>query len=99
MRINHALLAEYDRLLSRTQELLALHHEEQWVSLLERWRSEWTNAPQHVQLRPQVVRTARALGGIGSISEIALVKKDQALTKVLDDLYECCRQIRYSAPW
>jgi len=42
------------------------------------------------------VRTARALGGIGSISEIALVSQDVAFTRLLDALYATCRQIRNS---
>jgi hypothetical protein len=87
-------VAEYHRLLSQTQEILAVHREKHWVSVLERWRSELTSATLNVDLRQHAVRTARAMGGIGSISEIALISHDEGFTKLLDALYAICRQIR-----
>jgi len=67
------LVAEYRRLLSQTEEMLALHNEKQWVGVLQRWRSELTSAIPDFDLRQHAVRTARALGGLESISHIALV--------------------------
>jgi hypothetical protein len=64
--------------------------------VLQRWRGELTRATPDFDLRQHAVRTARALGGIGSISQIALVRQDQAFTKLLDALYATCRQIRNS---
>ena len=90
------LVAEYHRLLSQTEEMLALHNEKQWVWVLQRWRGELTSATPDFDLRQHAVRTARALGGIGSISEIALVSQDEPFTKLLVALYATCRQIRYS---
>jgi hypothetical protein len=76
--------------------MLSFHREKQWVSVLQRWRSELTSATLDFELRQHAVRTARALGGNGSISVIALVSQDDAFTKLLDALYATCRQIRYS---
>ena len=90
------LAAEYHQLLSQTEEMLALHNEKQWVGVLQRWRGELTSASPDFDLRRHAVRTARALGGIGSISEIALVSQDEAFTRLLVALYATCRQIRYS---
>jgi hypothetical protein len=92
--MNTELVAEYHRLLSLTQEMLALHREQQWVSVLERWRGEVTGTTPNVDLRQHAVRTARAMGGWGSLSEIALVSQNEAFTKLLDALYATCRQIR-----
>jgi hypothetical protein len=88
------LVAEYDRLLSQTQEMLALYREKQWVSILEGWRDELTSAAPDVDLRQHADRTARALGGMESIGEVALARHDEAFTKLLDALYATCTQIR-----
>jgi hypothetical protein len=88
------LVAEYHLLLSQTQELLAFRHEKQWVSMLQSWRRELTSVTADADLRRHAVRTARALGGIGSISEIALAGGDESFTKLLEALYATCRQIR-----
>ena len=76
--------------------MLALHNEKQWVEALQKWRGELTSATPDFDLRQHAVRTARALGGIGSISEIALISQDEAFTKLLAALYATCREIRYS---
>ena len=88
------LLAEYHQLLYQTEEMLALHNEEQWVNLLQGWRGELASNRTDFDLRKHAVRTARALGGIGSISQIALLSEDEPFTKLLDALYAACKQIR-----
>ena len=93
--ISPGLVAEYRRLLSQTEEMLRLHNEKQWVGVLQRWRCELTSET-NFDLRQHAVRTARALGGIGSMSEIALLSQDAAFIKLLDTLYATCREIRYS---
>jgi hypothetical protein len=88
------LVAEYHRLLSQTEEMLALHREKQWVSVFQRWRSDLRSDMPDADLKRHAVRTARAMGGIGSISVIALFSQDDSFTKLLDALYATCRQIR-----
>jgi len=90
------LVAEYRRLLFQTEKMLVRHNEKKWVGILQRWHCELTSATEDFDLRQHAVRTARALGGIGSISEIALVSQDVAFTRLLDALYATCRQIRNS---
>jgi len=88
------LLAEYHRLLYQTEEKLVFHNEKQWVNVLRRWHGELTSANSYVDLKQHAVRTARALGGIGSVSEIALIRQDEPFTEVLHGLYATCSQIR-----
>jgi hypothetical protein len=61
---------------------------------LQKWRDELTNAVPTVDLRKHAERTARALGGMESIGEIALASQDEAFIRLLDKLYATCRQIR-----
>ena len=88
------LIAEYHRLLSQTQEMLALHREERWVSVFQSWRSELRSDMPDADLRRHAVRTTRVMGGTGSISVIALFSRDDSFTKLLEALYASCRQIR-----
>jgi uncharacterized membrane protein YccC len=89
------LVAEYHRLLFQTQEMLARYGEKEWATVFQRWRGELANATLNVDLRKHAVRTARAMGGLGSISQIAVVSQDETFTKLLEALYATCRQIRY----
>ena len=91
--MNFDLLREYHRLLCNTEEMLTLHNQKQWVNVLQEWRGELTSTMTDLDLRQHAVRTARALGGIGSISEIALLGRDEPFKKLLDALYESCSQI------
>lgn len=59
-----------------------------------RWRRELTSATPNVDLKQHAVRTARALGGLDSIAEVALLSEDQSFTKLLEALYATCRRIR-----
>jgi hypothetical protein len=88
------LVGEYHRLLSQTQEMLAIHREKRWVSILQSWRDELTSTPTAVDLRQHAERTARALGGMESIGEVALASQDESFKKLLDALYATCTQIR-----
>jgi hypothetical protein len=74
--------------------MLALHHQKQRVSVFQRWRSELVRAIPEADLKQHAVRTARAMGGLGSISEIALFSQDDSFTHLLDALYATCKQIR-----
>jgi hypothetical protein len=88
------LVSEYLRLLSQTQEMLALHREKQWVSVLQEWRDELTNTTPTADLNRHAERTARALAGMESIGEVALASQDDAFTRLLDALYATCLRIR-----
>jgi len=95
--VNPELVAEYHRLLSQAQQMLAHHREEQWVSVLQKRRDELTSGAQTSDLRQHVVQTARSLGGLDSMSLIAVLKRDDAFTQVLDALYATCREIWYAS--
>ena len=95
--MNPELFADYHRLLSRTQEMLVHHREEQWISVLQKRREELTSNDPTVDLRQHVVQTARTLGGLDSMRVIAVIKQDEALAHVLDLLYATCREIWYAS--
>jgi hypothetical protein len=57
--------------------MLVVRHQEKWVAPLNIWRSELKNGPSPSELRSHAERTARALGGMESIGEIALGDNDQ----------------------
>jgi hypothetical protein len=88
------LFAEYLRLLSQTQEMLAVHGGKQWIGVLQKWRDELTNTMPTVDLQRHAERTARALGGMESIGEVALASQNDAFKKLLDALYATCLKIR-----
>ena len=92
--ISPELVAEYRSLLSQTQEMLARYRQKEWVIGLQKWRDELTNAVPTVDLQKHAERTARALGGMESIGEIALASQDEAFIRLLDKLCATCRQIR-----
>jgi hypothetical protein len=92
--ISPELVAEYRRLMSQTQDTLALYHQNEWVAGLQKWRDELTSAMPTVDLRKHAERKARALGGMESIGEIALSCQDSAFGELLDKLYATCRRIQ-----
>ena len=88
------LSAKYRRLLSQTEELLIAHRKEPWAKVFQKWRME-LDSPG-ADLTKHAVRTARSMGGLGSISLIALLSRDERFTQLVDELYETCRQIRWA---
>jgi hypothetical protein len=74
--------------------MLAAHRETQWARVYQSWRMELGNGLPEADLKQHAVRTARSMGGLDSISLIALLSQDDTFTKLLDELYETCRQIR-----
>jgi len=76
--------------------MLARHLAKQWVSVLQAWRAELTDSTPEADLKRHAERTARALGGMESIGEVALSSQDDEFKKVLDALYATCLKIRNS---
>jgi hypothetical protein len=72
--------------------LETLHHQE-WVRAIEGWRKELHAPTGPLSLHQHCQRTVRALGGMGSIGEIALMYKDHDFTTLIDSLYAICKRI------
>jgi hypothetical protein len=70
------LLAEYYELLRQTQDMLTRHRAKQWATVLQEWRAELTDSTRKADLQRHLERTARALGGMESIGEVALSRHD-----------------------
>ena len=95
---NEQLLSRYSADLEIAQILLRLHHEHALVKAVQALREELERVPDTVALKALAARTARALGGMGSIGETALGLNDKVLLSLLNDLYATCNQIVPSLP-
>jgi hypothetical protein len=85
------LISDYDRLLEKTQEALNTRHCDAWVAVLRGWRAELKSIDSETGLRSHASRTARALGGMGLIGDIALAERDADFLKLVDDLHTKCK--------
>ena len=92
--MNPELAAQYRGLLSETQQKL---HDRAWVNVLQQWLDELATIDSAAQWKRHAERTARALGGMESIGEIALASQDASLLNLVDRLYAACKQIRETA--
>jgi len=86
-------ISRYDELLARTQAMLSARHQEKWAAALNTWRAELKNRLSPAELRSHAQRTARALGGMESIGEIALGDNDQEFLRLVEDLFAICKEI------
>jgi hypothetical protein len=87
------LISEYSELLKQVQGILEARHHDAWISALRTWREELAVDIDQATLRAHAERTARALGGMESIGEIALASRDTRFLKLVDSLYAKCKQI------
>jgi len=85
------LAAEYRNLLSQIQQKI---HDHGWVRVLQQWLDELKTINSTADWKRHAERTARALGGMESIGEIALASQDEALLNLVDRLYAACKGIR-----
>lgn len=87
------LVREYNVLLGDVQEKLQIRHQDVWVSALQRWRDELTENLSNMALSAHAKRTARTLGGMESIGEIASADRDQRFLELVEALFAKCREI------
>jgi len=73
--------------------MLSARHREKWAATLNTWRAELRNDSSRAELQSHAARTARALGGMESIGEIALGDGDKEFLKLVEALYATCKQI------
>lgn len=89
--MSQELAAQYRNLLAETQQKL---HDGAWATVLQRWQNELKSIDAEADWKRHAERTARALGGMESIGEIALASQDASLLNLVDRLYAVCKQIR-----
>jgi hypothetical protein len=87
------LVAEYDRLLEEIQNALQARHHDKWVSVLRGWREELRQGNSKGMLGAHAKRTARSLGGMESIGEIAQTHQDERLLKLVESLFAKCEEV------
>jgi hypothetical protein len=87
------LVAEYDGLLREVRKAMVDRHQETWASTLQAWGEELNPAISTSALREHAKRTARALGGMESIGEIAQTSHDEQLLKLVEALFAKCKAI------
>jgi hypothetical protein len=95
---NEQLLSRYSTDLEIAQILLRFHHEHQQAKAIQAVRDELERVPDTVALKTLAARTARGLGGMGSIGEMALGLNYKVLLSLVSDLYVTCNQIVSSFP-
>ena len=88
------LVAEYDGLLGEVQKAMLDRHQDVWASTLQAWREELDPAISASALREHAKRTARALGGMESIGEIAQMGHDDRLLRIVEALFAKCKEIQ-----
>jgi len=93
---NTELLSRYAADLEILQILLRLHHDHGWVRILQSWREEFEREPDTVAVKAHAARTARALGGMGSIGDG--LHDDRVMMSLIGDLHSLCDQISSSLP-
>ncbi len=95
---NQQLLSRYSTDLEIAQILLRFHHDHAAVDVLQALREELVRVPDTVALKALAARTARGLGGMESIGEMASGLNDKLLVSVVEDLYATCKEIVSSLP-
>ena len=92
------LLSRYSADLEIAQILFRSHHDHAAVMVLESLRDELARVPDTVAVKALAARTARGLGGMGSIGESARGLNDKLLVSLVEDLYATCNAIASSLP-
>jgi hypothetical protein len=95
---NQQLLSRYSTDLEIAQILFRFHHDHTAVKLLESLREELAGVPDTATVKALAARTARGLGGMGSIGESASGLNDKLLACLVEDLNATCQQIVSSLP-
>ena len=83
--------AEYRDLLAQIQQDI---HDQAWVRVLQQWLDKLKTIDSGTDWKRHAERTARALGGMESLGEVALLSDNASLRSLVDRLYVACKQIR-----
>jgi hypothetical protein len=90
--INRRLVSQYELQLERMQEALS-GHDRATANLLKTWREELRSASDQAALKAHVARTARSMGGMGSIGEVVMIGNNPEELRLLEELYAICKFI------
>jgi hypothetical protein len=90
--INQELLSQYDLQLEKMQDALR-GHDRAAVGLLQTWREELRTVSDQATLRTHATRTARNMGGMGSLGEVVMMGDDPNELRLLEELYAICKLI------
>ncbi len=90
--INRGLVSQYDLQLEKMQEALT-RHDRATVDLLKAWREELRSVSDEAALKAHAARTARNMGGMGSLSEVVMIGNNREELRLLEELYAICKFI------
>jgi hypothetical protein len=98
MKTPSDLASEYAELLIKVQEMLQTRRQSAWVMVLQLWIKQLEAGIAGAELVTHAKRTARALGGMESIGEIASADRDQVFLKLVEALSAKCTEITRLLP-
>lgn len=90
--IDQAMISRYDLQLQNMQESLK-GHDQAWVDVLQTWREELQQVCDDAALKSHAARTARSMGGMESLGEVATTLNDSRALHALEELYAICKFI------
>jgi hypothetical protein len=91
-KMDNAMVSRYDLQLEKVQESLK-GYDRPWVNLLQTWRDELRTVSDQEILRKHAARTARSMGGMESLGEVVGGLKNDAASRLLEELYAICKLI------
>jgi hypothetical protein len=94
-QINEELVLRYSLQLGKLRDALN-GHDRASVDLLQTWREELRQISDQEELKAHATRTARNMGGMGSLAEVVMMGKDPHELRLLQELYAICKLIRSS---
>ena len=86
-------LERYEELLAQAEKLSAERQLKEIATAFRTWRAELETESPYLNIREHASRTARSLGGMESIGEIAIARSDQELLAVVEALDGICKDM------
>lgn len=90
--VNEELVSQYGLLLEKMRDALK-GHDRASVNALQGWREELRQVSDEAALKAHAAKTARSMGGMGSLGEIVMMGNDPEEMRLLEELYAVCKFI------
>lgn len=90
--VNEELVSQYSLLLEKMRDALK-GHDRASVNALQVWREELRHVSDEAALKAHAAKTARSMGGMGSLGEIVMMGNDPEEMRLLEELYAVCKFI------
>jgi hypothetical protein len=73
--------------------MLEKRHAPDWADVIQNWTIQLSSPISDEDLAKHAKRTIRALGGMGSIGEIALADSEKVFTESVESLYRAAKDV------